>query len=157
VRIGIGASKKTIIGKKKDADKSGIGTEITGIARSSSIARSKTLSCLLLEIALNAMVMIGMIDPIGAITMIIGDLMGRLGGERRFMIDWGTGSVYTTGLAIVLHIFLETKRSSRRWLMHEFLMSSYFARTPILIRWSRKNIIDHRQGSHHFPHGVQRD
>jgi len=87
VRISIGASKKTIIGKKKDADKSGISTEITGIARSLSIVGSRTLSCPLLEIALNAMVMIGMTDPIDAITMIIGDLMGRLGGERLFMID----------------------------------------------------------------------
>ena len=87
MRISIGASKKTIIGKKKDADKSGISTEITGIARSLSIVGSRTLSCPLLEIALNAMVMIGMTDPIDAITMIIGDLMGRLGGERLFMID----------------------------------------------------------------------
>jgi len=87
VRIGIGASKKTIIGKKKDADRSGIGTRITGTARSLSIAGSRTSSCLLLEIALSAMVMIGMTDPTGAITMMIGDLMGRLGGERWFMID----------------------------------------------------------------------
>jgi len=32
------------------------------------------------------MVMIGMTDPIGAITMMIGDLIGRLGGERPIMI-----------------------------------------------------------------------
>jgi len=87
VRIGIGASKKTIIGKKKDADRNGIGTRITGTAHSLSIAGSITSSYLLLEIALSAMVMIGMTDPTGAITMMIGDLMGRLGGERRFMID----------------------------------------------------------------------
>ena len=79
-RESIGASKKTIVGKKKDVDRSGIGTEITGIARSLSIAGSRTSSCPLLEIALSAMVMIGMTDPIGAITMMIGDLMGRLGG-----------------------------------------------------------------------------
>jgi len=156
VRIGIGASKKTIVGKKKDAVKSGIGTRITGTVRSLSTAGSRTSSCPLLEIALNAMVMIGMTDPIGAIPMMIGDLMGRLGGERQFMIDWGAGSVYTTGLAIVLHIFLGTKKSSRRWLMHEFPMSSYFAGTPILIGWSQENVVVHRQGSHHFPHGVQR-
>jgi uncharacterized membrane protein YgdD (TMEM256/DUF423 family) len=82
VRIGIDASKKTIVGKKKDADRSGISTEITRIAHSLSIAGSRTSSCPLLEIALSAMVIIGMTDPIGAITMIIGDLMGRLGGER---------------------------------------------------------------------------
>jgi len=86
VRIGIGASKRTIIGKKKDADRSGIGTRITGIAHSLSIAGSRTSSYLLLGIALSAMVMIDMTDPTGAITMMIGDLMGRLGGERRFMI-----------------------------------------------------------------------
>jgi len=103
------------------------------------------------------MVMIGMTDPIGAITMIIGDLIGQLWGERQIMIDWGVGTVYTTGSAIVLHIFPKTKKSSRRWLMHEFLMSSYSAGTPILIGWSQENIVVHRQGSHHFPHGVQRD
>jgi len=37
MRIGIGASRKIIIGKKKDADKSGIGTGITGTVRSSFI------------------------------------------------------------------------------------------------------------------------
>jgi len=86
VRIGIGVSKKTIVGKKKDAVKSGIDTRITGTDRSLSIAGSRTSSCPLLEIALNAMVMIGMTDPIDAITMMIDDLMGRLGGERPFMI-----------------------------------------------------------------------
>jgi len=35
------------------------------------------------------MVMIDMTDPIGAIKTMIGDLMGRLGGERQFMIGWG--------------------------------------------------------------------
>ena len=82
MRIGIGASKKTIVGKKKDADRSGIDTRITGTACSLSIAGSRTLNYPLLEIAQSAMVMIGMTDPIGAITMMIGDLMGRLGGER---------------------------------------------------------------------------
>jgi len=89
VRIGIGASKKTIAGKKNDADRSGIGTRITGTAHSLSIAGNKTLNYPLLGTTLNAMVMIGMTDPIGAITMMIGDLMGRLGGERQFMIGWG--------------------------------------------------------------------
>jgi len=115
VRIGIGASKKTIIGKKKDADKSGIGIGITGTGRSLSIAGSRTSSCPLLEIVLSAMVMIGMTDPIGAITMMIGDLMSRLGGERPFMIGWGAGSVCAIGLVIVLNIFPGTKKSLRRW------------------------------------------
>jgi len=156
VKIGIGGSKKTIIGKKKDAIKSGIVTRITGIARSLSIAGNKTSSCPLLEIVLSAMVMIGMTDPIGAITMMIGDLMGRLGGERPFMVGWGAGSVCTTGLVIMLNIFPGTRKSLKRWLMHEFPMNSYFVEMLIPIGWSQGNIIVHRQGSHHFPHGVWR-
>ena len=89
MKIGIGASKKIIVGKEKGADRSGIGTRITGTARSLSIAGSRTLNYPLLEIAVNAMVMIDVTDPIGAITMMIGDLMGRLGRERQFMIGWG--------------------------------------------------------------------
>jgi len=41
VRIGIGASKKTIIEKKKGVDKSGIGIGITRIVPSSSIVGGK--------------------------------------------------------------------------------------------------------------------
>ena len=89
MKIGIGANRRIIVGKKRGTDRSGIVTRTTGTARSLSIAGSRILSCLLLEIALNAMVMIGMIDLIGNIRMIIGDLMGRLGGVRQFMIDWG--------------------------------------------------------------------
>jgi len=55
--------------------------------------------------------MIDMTDPIGAITMMIGNLMGRLGGERQFMIGWGADSVYTIGLVIVFNIFLGTGKS----------------------------------------------
>jgi len=156
VRIGIGASKKAIVGKKKDADRSGIGTRITGTARSLSIAGSRTLNYPLSGTALNAMVMIGMTSLIGSIRMMIGGLMGRLGGERQFMIGWGAGSVYMIGLVIVLNIFLGTRKSLKRWLTHEFPMSSYFAGTLILIEWSQGNIVVHRQDSHHFPHGVQR-
>jgi len=144
VRIGIGASKRTIIGKKKDADRSGIGIGITGIVRSSSIVGRKISSYLLLEIVLSATVMIGMADPIGAITMMIGDLMGRLGGERPFMIGWGAGSVCTTGSAIMLNIFPGTRKNLKRWLMRGFPMSSSSIGTPILIRWSRGRIIAHR-------------
>jgi hypothetical protein len=50
--------------------------------------------------------MIGMTDPTGAIVMMIGDSMGRLGGERPFMIGWGAGSVCTKDSAIVLNIFV---------------------------------------------------
>jgi len=156
VRIGIGASKRIIVGKKKDAVKSEIGTRITETAHSLSIVGSRTSSCPLLEIALNAMVMIGMTDPIGAIMMMIGDLMGRLGGERPFMIGWGADSVCMIGLVIMLNIFPGIRKSLRRWLMHEFPMNSYFAGMLILIEGSQRNVVVHRQGSHHFPHGVQR-
>jgi len=144
VRIGIGASKKTIIGKKKDADKSAIGTGITGIVRFSSIVGKKISSCPLLGIALNAMVMIGTTGLIGVITTIVDDLMGRLGGERQFMIGWGAGSVCMIDLVIVLHIFPGTKKSLRRWLMRGFPMSSYFAGMPMLIGWSQGRIVAHR-------------
>jgi len=87
VKIGIGASKKTIIRKKKDADKCGIGIGITGIVRSSSIVGRKISSFLLSETAWNVLVMIGMTDQIGSIRTITASLMGRLGGERPFMID----------------------------------------------------------------------
>jgi len=157
VKIGIGTSRKIIVEKKKDVDGSGIGTRITGTARSLSIAGSRTLNCPLLEIALNAMVMIDMTDPISAITMMIGNLMGRLGGEREFMIGWGADLVYTIGLVIVLNIFLGTGKSLKRWPTHEFPMSSYFVGMLILIGWSQGKIVAHRQGSHSFLHGVQRD
>jgi len=133
VKIGIGANRRTIIGKKKDADRSGIGTKITGIACSLFIAGNRTSSCPMLGIALNAMVMIGMTDPTGAIKMMIGDLMGRLGGERQFMIGWGADSVCTIGLVVMLNIFPGTRKSLKRWPMHEFPMSSYFVGTLILI------------------------
>jgi len=86
------------------------------------------------------MVMIGMIDQIDNIKMMIGDLMGRLGEELSFMIGWGAGSVSMIGLVIVSDIFLETKRSLKRWRMHEFPMSSYFVGMLILIGWSPEKI-----------------
>jgi len=144
VRIGIGASKRTIVEKKKDADRNGIGIGITGIVRSSSTVGRKISSYPLSEIVLSAMVMIGTIDLIGAIVMTIDDLMGRLGGERPFTIDWGVGSVCTIGAAIVLDIFPGTGKNLKRWLMLEFPMSSYFAGMPILIGWSQGKIIAHR-------------
>jgi len=144
VRIDIGASRRTIAGKKKDADRSEIGIGITGIVRSSSIVGRRISSFLLLEIVLNAMVMIGMTDPIGAITMMIGGSMGRLGGERPFMTGWGAGSVCTTGSAIVLNIFPGARKNLKRWPMRGFPMSSSSAGTPILIGWSQGRIIAHR-------------
>ena len=155
--IGIGASKRIIVGKRKDADKNGIGIGITGIARSSFIVGRRILSFPLSEIVLSATVMIGMTGPIDAIMMMIGGLMGRSGGERQFMIDWGAGSVYMIGLVIVLNIFPRTRKSLKRWLMHEFPMSSYFAGMLIPIEWSKGKVVAHRQGSHNFLRGVQRD
>jgi len=47
------------------------------------------------------------------------------------------GSACTIGLAIVSNIFPETRKSSRRWLMREFPMSSYFARMLTRFGWSQ--------------------
>jgi len=105
VKIGIGANRRIVVGKKKDADKSGIGTRIMGTARSLSIAGSKISNCPLLEIVLSVMVIINMIDLIGSIKMMIGNLMGRLGGELQFMIGWGAGLVCMTDLVTVSGIF----------------------------------------------------
>jgi len=154
VKIGIGANRRTIVGKKKDTDSSGIGIKITGTAYSLSIAGSRISNCLPLEIVLNAMVMIGMIDLIGSIRMTIDDLMSRLGGELQFMISWGAGSVCMIDLVTVLGTFPGTKRSLKRWQMLGFPMSSYFAGMLIPIEWSQGKIVAHRQGSHNFLHGV---
>jgi len=133
VKTGTGASKRIIVRKRKDADRNGIGIGIIGIARSSFIVGRRISRFPLSGIALSAMVMIGMIEPIGAITTTIGDLMGRLEEERPFTIGWGAGSACMTGLAIVFSIFLGTRKNLRKWLMLGFLMSSYFAEMPILI------------------------
>jgi len=159
VRIGTGASKKIIIGKKKDADKNGISIGITGIVRSSSIAGRKISSFLLSGTARNAMVMIGMTDQIGSIRTITAGLMGRLGGERRFMISWGADSVCMIGLEIELNIFPGIKKSLRKWLMHGFPMSSYFAGTLTLIGWSqgkRRPSVKQQQLSPWCPEGLTR-
>jgi len=88
--------------------------------------------------------MTGMIDPIGAITTTIGDLMGRLEEERPFTIGWGAGSVCTTGLAIVSNIFLGTRNNSKRWPMHGFPMSSSSAEMPILTGWNQEKVVAHQ-------------
>jgi len=152
MKIGIGVNRRIVADKKTNADRSGIGIKITGTARSLSIAGSKTLNYPLLEIALSAMVMIGMIDLIGSIKMIIGDLMGRFGGELRFMIGWGAGSVCMIDLVTVSGTFPGTKRNSRRWLMHEFPMSSYFAEMLILTEWSQRKFVVNRKDSRNFLH-----
>jgi len=141
MRIGIGASKRTIVGKKKDAGRSGIGIGITGSAHSSFIVGRKISNFPLSEIVLSATVMTGMTGLIGAIVIMIGNLMGRLGGEHLFMIGWGAGSACMTGLEIVLSIFPGAKKNLKKWLMHGFPMSSYFAGMPTLIGWNQGKIV----------------
>jgi len=157
VKIGIGVNKKIVAEKKTNADRSGISIKITGTAHSLSIAGSRISNCLPLEIVLSAMVMIGMIDLIGIIRMMIDDLMNRLGGEFQFMIGLGAGSVCMIDLVTVLDTFPGTKKSLKKWQMLEFPMNSYFAEMLIPIKWSQGKIIAHRQGSHNFLRGVQRD
>jgi len=144
VKISIVANRKIIVGKKKDADNSGIGIKIIGIARYSSIVGRKTSNYQLLETALSAMVIIGMIDQIGNIKVIIGVLVGRLEEEHQFMIGWATDSVWMIGLVNMSVTFPETKRNLRRWRMHEFPMSSYFAGMLILIGWNQGKTVVNR-------------
>jgi len=133
VKIGTGVSKRIIVGKRKDADKNGIGTGITGIAHSSFIVRRKISNFPLSEIVPSATAMIGMIDPIGAITTTISDIMGRSEEERPFTIGWGAGSACTIGSAIEFNIFPGTRKNLKKWLILGFPTSSYFAGMPILI------------------------
>ena len=86
MKIDIAASKRIVAEKKKDADKSGIGTKIIGIARPSSTVGSKISSYRLSKTTLSAMVIIGMIDQIGNIRTMIDGLTGRLEEGRQFMI-----------------------------------------------------------------------
>jgi len=137
VKIGIDSIKRIIVEKRKDADRSGISIGTTGIARSSFIVGRRISNSPLSEIVLSATVMTGMTGPIGTIVIMIGDSMGRLGGEHPFVIGWGAGSVCTTGLAIVFNISPGTRKSLKRWLMRGFPMSSFSAETPILIGSAR--------------------
>ena len=144
MRIGIGANRRIVIGKKKDADKSGIGIRITGTAHSSSTVGSKTSSYEPLETAMSAMATIGMIDQIGSTRTMIGVLMGRSEEGLQFMIGWGADSVCMIGLVNVSGIFPETKRSLRRWQMRGSPMSSYSAGMLILIGWNQGETIVNR-------------
>jgi len=133
VKIGTSVSKRIIIGKRKHADKNGIGIGITGIARSSFIVGRKTSNFPLSEIVPSATVMTGMRGPIGTTATMIGDITGRSEEERPFTIGWGAGSACTIGLAIVFNIFPGTRKNLKKWLMLGFPMSSYFAGMSILI------------------------
>ena len=64
MKIDIVVSKRIDAERKKDADKSGISTKITGIAPSLFIVGSKISSYQLSETALNAMAIINMIGQI---------------------------------------------------------------------------------------------
>jgi len=141
VKIGIVTSRKIVVRKRKDADKSEIGIKIIGTACSSSTVRSKTSNYHLLETALSAMVIISMIDQIDDIKMIIGVLVGRLEEEHQFTIGWRADSLCLTSLVNVSAIFPEAKRNLRRWRMREFPMSSYFVGMLILIRWNQGKIV----------------
>jgi len=105
MKIGFDVSKRIDAEKKKDANKSRIGTKITGIAPSLFIVGSKTSSYQLSETALNAMVIIGMIGQIDDSRMMVDALMSRSGEGCQFMIGWGIDSACMTDLVDVLGIF----------------------------------------------------
>jgi len=87
VKTGIIASRNIIAERKKGANESGIGIRIIGIAHFSSTVGSRISNYQLSEIALNAMVMIGMIDRIDTIKTMIDDSMGRLEEGHQSTID----------------------------------------------------------------------
>jgi len=74
----------------------------------------------------------------------IGVLVGRLEEGRKFMIDWGADSVCMTGLVSMSVIFPGTKKSLKKWQMHEFPMNSYFVWMLILIEWNQEKIVVNR-------------
>jgi len=157
VKIGIAVSKRIDAGKKKGTDKSGIGTKITRIAPSLFIVGSKTSSYQLLETALNAIVIIGMIGQIDDFRMMIDAVMSRSGEECQFMIGWGAGSACMTGLVDVLGIFQGIERSLKKWQMLGCSMNLLFAGMLILIRWNQGKFAISQCRGHSFPNGVQKD
>jgi len=103
------------------------------------------------------MVIISMIGQIDNSRTIIDVLMSRSGGGFQFMIGWGAGLACMTGLVDVLGIFQGTKRSLKKWRMHEFLMNLYFAGMLTLIGWNQGKFAINQCGRHSFPNGVQKD
>jgi hypothetical protein len=89
VKIDIATSKRIVTERKKGANESGIDIKIIGIAHFSSTVGSRISNYELSETALNAMVIIGMIDQIGTMRTMINNSMGRLEGGCQFMINWG--------------------------------------------------------------------
>jgi hypothetical protein len=61
------------------------------------------------------------------------------------------------GLVSVLVVFQENKRSLKRWQMHEFLMSLYFAGTLILIGWNQGKFAISQCRGHNCPNGVEKN
>jgi len=53
--------------------------------------------------------------------------------------------------------FQENKRNLKRWQMHGFSMSLYFAGMLILIGWNQGRFAINQYGGHNFPNGVQKD
>jgi len=102
------------------------------------------------------MVMIGMTDPIDTITVMIGDLMGRLGGERQFMIGWGGRLSVHDRLGDRVEYFPRNREELEEMANAQVPDEFIFAGMLILIGWSQGKVVAQRQGSHHFPHGVQR-
>ena len=109
------------------------------------------------ETALSATVMIGTTGPIGVIMMMIDDLMGQSEEGCQFVIGWGAGLACTIGLVNVSSIFPGTRKSSKRWLMRGFPMSSYFAEMLTRIVWSQGRTDARQQGKSRFLHGVLKD
>jgi len=106
-KIGIAVSKSIDVERRKDADKNGNSTKITGIATSLFTVGNKILSYQLSETALNAMAIISMISWIDDSRTMIDTLMSRSEEGCQFMIGWGADLVCMTDLVNVLVIFQE--------------------------------------------------
>jgi len=103
------------------------------------------------------MVIIGMIDQTDSFRMTIDDIMSQLEEGCQSMIGWGAGLACMTGLVNVVVIFQGTKKNVKKWQMHGFSMSLYFAGMLILIGWSQGKFATNRYRKHSFPSGVPKD
>jgi len=157
VKIGIAVSKRIDAERKKDADKSGIGTKITGIAPSLFTIGNKISSYRLLETALNAMAIIGMIGRINDSRTMIDALMSQSWGGCQFIIDLGAGLVCMIVLVNVLVIFQGTKKSLKKWQIHECPMNLFSVAMLTLIGWNQGRFAINQCGRHSFPSSVQKD
>jgi len=140
VKIGISVSKKIDVKRRKGVDRSGIGTGIIGIARSLFTAGNKISSYRLFRIALSAMVIVGTIGQIRGSRIMIDVSMSRSGVGRQFMIGWGAGLTYTTGMVGVSVIFQRIRRNLKKWQMHGFPMNLYSTGILIIHRVESKEV-----------------